>query len=267
MPPVTSVFHAAYECLLCSSPLQKCDAVIRLADRLGRGELGFVRTSSVHRVEIPGRPASPRLVPPKKLARRGLATPRGRAAFIHAITHIEFNAINLALDAIYRFQDLPRGYYLDWTSVAFDEAQHFLMLRERLLQTGYDYGDFDAHDGLWEMAVRTDGDLVARMALVPRVLEARGLDVTPGMIGKLQGHGDTKTADMLKIILDQEIRHVAIGSRWFKYACKQQNLEPETTFRLLLGKYFTGSLRKPFHLEARRKAGFSESELQALCKL
>ena len=141
------------------------------------------------------------------------------------------------------------------------------MLRERLQQVGYDYGDFDAHNGLWEMAVKTDDNFVARMALVPRVLEARGLDVTPGMIDKLQGNGDMKTADMLKVILDQEIRHVAIGSRWFKYACKQKDLQPETTFRSLLGKYYTGGLQRPFHLEARRKAGFSESELEALCKL
>ncbi len=267
MPPANSVFQAAYDCLLCTSPTQKCDAVIRFAEQVDRGDIGFARTPSVNRVESPGRPSRPRLVPPKKLARRGLATSRGKAAFIHAITHIEFNAINLALDAIYRFQDLPRGYYLDWASVAFDEAQHFLMLRERLQQVGYDYGDFDAHNGLWEMAVKTDDNFVARMALVPRVLEARGLDVTPGMIDKLQGNGDMKTADMLKVILDQEIRHVAIGSRWFKYACKQKDLQPETTFRSLLGKYYTGGLQRPFHLEARRKAGFSESELEALCKL
>ena len=266
MPPAPSVFHTAYECLLCSDPTQKCNAVFRFAEQIGTRGFEFIQTSTIDRVENPGRPPRPELVPPKNVARRSLATPQGRGVFIHAITHIEFNAINLALDAIYRFQNLPREYYLDWACVAFEEAQHFSMLRERLQQTGHDYGDFDAHNGLWEMAVRTADSFVARMALVPRVLEARGLDVTPGMIRKLQSHGDTKTADILKVILDQEVGHVAIGSRWFKYACKQQGLQPETTFRVLLDRYYTGRLQKPFHLEARRKAGFSESELEALQK-
>ncbi len=231
------------------------------------GSLQFTQTPVVERVENPGRPPRPGLVSPKNVARRSLSTHQGRAAFIHAITHIEFNAINLALDAMYRFQNLPRGYYFDWVRVAFEEAQHFLMLRERLQQIGHDYGDFDAHSGLWEMAVRTADNFVARMALVPRVLEARGLDVTPGMIHKLQSHGDTETADILKIILDQEVGHVAVGSRWFKYACRQQDLQPEATFRVLLDRYYTGRLRGPFHLEARRKAGFSESELEMLQKI
>ena len=264
MSSAVSVFQVAYTCLQCCSPEEKCDAVFRLAEEMDRGRLGFAPTSTVRRVKSPGCPSRPRLVLPKHLARRSLVTEHGRAAFVHAITHIEFNAINLALDAIYRFQSMPRSYYLDWVSVASEETRHFLMLRERLQQLGHDYGDFDAHNGLWEMAVKTSGSIIARMALVPRVLEARGLDVTPGMIRKLQSHGDAKTADILAIILDEEIGHVAIGSRWFRYACMQQNLQPDKAFSSLVARYYTGKLRKPFHLEARRRAGFTESELQAL---
>ena len=262
--PGTSVFQAAYACLGCCSLEEKCDAVFRLAEAMDRGRLGFVPTSVVRRVESPGCPPRPRLVLPKYLPRRSLVTEHGRAAFVHAIAHIEFNAINLALDALYRFQDMPRSYYSDWVSVAAEEARHFLMVRERLQQFGYDYGDFDAHNGLWEMAVRTSDSVIARMALVPRVLEARGLDVTPAMIRKLRVHGDTKTADILAVILDEEIGHVAIGSRWYRHACTRQNLQPDRIFPSLVAKYYSGRLQKPFHLEARRRAGFSESELRAL---
>ena len=261
-----SVSRAAYECLVCCDPSQKCEAVFELARQMRDGTLEPAPTPGIEVIEQPGRPVRPRLVAPKDVARRSLSTGRGRAALIHAITHIEFNAINLALDALYRFQGLPRAYYLDWSHVAEEEAQHFLMLRERLRQVGSDYGAFDAHDGLWTMAVKTRDSLVARMALVPRVLEARGLDVTPGMIRKLRAHGDGETADILEVILEQEIGHVAVGSRWFRYACEAQDLEPEPTFQRLLAQYYTGRVQKPLHREARRKAGFSESELAALEK-
>ena len=264
--PAVSVSQAAYDCLVCCDPSQKCEAVFELAKKMRDGALDLAPAPEIEVIEHPGRPARPRLVAPREVARRSLNTKRGRAALIHAITHIEFNAINLALDALYRFQELPRAYYLDWSRVALEEAQHFLMLRERLQQVGCDYGEFDAHDGLWTMAVRTRDSLVARMALVPRVLEARGLDVTPGMIQKLQAHGDGKTADILEVILEQEIGHVAIGSRWFRYACEEHGLEPEPTFQRLLTRYYTGRVQKPLHLEARRMAGFSESELATLEK-
>ncbi len=264
--PAASVSRAAYEGLVCCDPSQKCEAVFELARQMRDGTLEIAPTPGIEVIEQPGRPVRPRLVAPRELARRSLSTERGRAALIHAITHIEFNAINLALDALYRFQGLPRAYYLDWSRVAEEEAQHFSMLRARLQQVGFDYGAFDAHDGLWTMAVRTRDSLVARMALVPRVLEARGLDVTPGMIRKLRAHGDGKTADILEVILEQEIGHVAIGSRWFRYACEAHDLEPEPTFQKLLAQYYTGRVQKPLHLEARRKAGFSESELAALEK-
>jgi uncharacterized ferritin-like protein (DUF455 family) len=165
---------------------------------------------------------------------------------------------------MYRFQNMPLEYYIDWMQVAFEEAQHFTMLRKRLQELGNDYGDFDAHNGLWEMAMKTQGSIIVRMALVPRVLEARGLDVTPGMIKRLQGYGDIETVEILKIIFEQEIGHVAIGSRWFNYACNVENVSPEKTFQDLLKVYMSGELRGPFELEARRKAGFSVIELQAL---
>ena len=212
----------------------------------------------------PGRPEHPRLVHPRQLKRRSLHTEGGRRALIHALTHIEFNAINLALDAVCRFQTLPAEYYTDWLQVAVEESRHFQLLRERLHELGMNYGDLPAHDGLWDMARRTAHDPLARMALVPRVLEARGLDVTPGMIGQLQTHGDAATAAILEIILRDEIGHVAIGSRWFGFLCRQRGLEAETTFHELVDQYFHGQLRGPFNRPARLQAGFSSPELDAL---
>jgi len=259
-----SIFHTTHDCLLLTDPAHKCEAVFQLKEQINKDGIDLNKTNAINHIAIPGRPNKPDLVAPRELPRRSLATKQGRAALIHAITHIEFNAINLALDAVYRFQDLPAEYYYDWLHVAFEEAQHFSMLHERLQQLGYTYGDFDAHNGLWEMAVKTAGDIIARMALVPRVLEARGLDVAPGMIMRLQNHGDTNTANILKLIFEQEIGHVAIGSRWFKYVCKQRGLQPEQTFQFLLRKYFSDGLHGPFQMEARRKAGFSDAELKDL---
>jgi uncharacterized ferritin-like protein (DUF455 family) len=212
----------------------------------------------------PGRPARPPLVPPRELVQRKLTSPEGRAALIHAVAHIEFNAINLALDAVYRFRALPSDYYGDWLQVAVEESGHFEMLRERLQQLGYGYGDFPAHDGLWEMAQDTAHDHLVRMALVPRVLEARGLDVTPGMLARLQAVGDQPTVAILEQILREEIGHVAIGSRWFRYACERRGLSPEPTFRTLLSQYMRGRLRGPFNIDARLAAGFSRDEIVAL---
>ncbi|KAB8188889.1 DUF455 family protein, partial [Lysobacter maris] len=214
----------------------------------------------------PGRPARPRLVHPRELPRRGLGSDEGRAAFIHAIAHIEFNAIDLAWDAVYRFRGLPDAFYADWVSVAADEARHFSMLRARLREFGRDYGDFDAHNGLWEMAEKTAHDGLSRMALVPRVLEARGLDVTPGMIVKLRALGDDATADILEVILREEVAHVAAGSRWFKWYCELAGTDPSTRFRELLAEYARSVLHGPFNLQARSAAGFSDEELEALAQ-
>ncbi len=210
------------------------------------------------------RPERPRLVHPRELPRRGFGSDEGRAAFIHAVAHIEFNAIDLACDAIWRFRDMPPDYYADWVQVAEDEARHFEMLRARLRDFGRDYGDFDAHNGLWEMAARTAHDGLARMALVPRVLEARGLDVTPGMIAKLRSLGDDATADILEVILREEVAHVAAGTRWYRWHCERAGIEPRRRFRELLGQYAGGVLHGPFNLPARREAGFDEEELSSL---
>ncbi|HIO93015.1 MAG TPA: ferritin-like domain-containing protein [Leucothrix mucor] len=215
-------------------------------------------------IPIPGRPSKPELISPKQLKHRKLNSEIGRANLIHAITHIEFNAINLALDAVYRFQDMPADFYIDWLQVASEEAYHFTLLRDRLEKMGFSYGDMQAHNGLWEMTVKTDHDVLVRMALVPRVLEARGLDVTPGMMERLEKVGDQETVDILEIILRDEIGHVAIGSKWFHYCCEKRNLESEATFRELLMEYMGAPLRAPFYTEARLQAGFTQQEMEQL---
>lgn len=213
---------------------------------------------------MPGRPAKPTLVSPRDLAQRGLGTPLGRAAFIHAIAHIEFNAINLAWDAVYRFRGMPVEFYRDWSFVAADETRHFSMLNARLQSLDHAYGDFDAHNGLWEMAVATQHSCLERMALVPRVLEARGLDVTPAMIERLQSAGDKQTAEVLRVILREEVAHVAIGSRWFAWCCEREGVAAGATFTRLIGQYARGALRGPFNRPARIAAGFSEAEIDGL---
>ena len=211
-----------------------------------------------------GRPARPVLVAPAELPRRGLGSPAGRVALLHAVAHIEFNAINLALDAAIRFAGMPAEFYRDWLSVASDEARHFRLLETRLHELDSTYGDLPAHNGLWEMAEKTAHDPLVRMALVPRVLEARGLDVTPGMIEKLRNAGDNASVGCLEVILEEEVRHVAIGSRWFRHLCQQRGLDSEATFHSLLREYFSGGLRGPFNHPARLEAGFTKSELEEL---
>ena len=213
---------------------------------------------------LPGRPSLPRLVAATEVPRRSPFTPQGRAALIHSICHIEFNAINLALDAVWRFAGMPEAYYLDWLQVAAEEALHFTLLREHLQTMGQDYGDFDGHDGLWQMAESTAGDIVARMALVPRTLEARGLDATPPIQAKLSRAGDLRAVAILDIILRDEIGHVAIGNRWYRWLCKRDGLDAETLYPQLVARHLAPRLRPPFNLAARRAAGFSDTELDAL---
>jgi len=210
---------------------------------------------------LPGRPPLPRLVAADQVPRRSPFTPEGRAALLHAIAHIEFNAINLALDAVWRFPGLPEAYYRDWLQVAGEEALHFLLLSQHLQTLGRQYGDFDAHDGLWLMTERTKADLVARMALVPRTLEARGLDATPPIQAKLAKAGDRRAVEILDIILRDEIGHVAIGNRWYRWVCERDGLDPEALYPDLIRRYAAPRLKGPFNLPARRDAGFSEAEL------
>jgi uncharacterized ferritin-like protein (DUF455 family) len=211
-----------------------------------------------------GRPDKPVLVPPKEVPQRSPATPEGRARLLHAIAHIEFSAINLALDHAARFRGLPRQYYADWIGVAAEEAEHFVLLRARLRTLGHDYGDFPAHAGLWEMAEKTAHDPLARMALVPRLLEARGLDATPPIQAKLAACGDLESAAVLDVILRDEIGHVGLGDTWFRYLCAQRQVEPEATYRHLLALYKAPRLQAPLNEAARRQAGFSAGELASL---
>ena len=214
---------------------------------------------------LPGQPARPPLLHHTAVARRSPATLAGRAALIHAIAHIEFNAINLALDAIWRYSAMPEQFYRDWLQVAAEEAKHFQLLREHLRQhLGHDYGDFPAHSGLWTMCEKTAPDIVARMALVPRTLEARGLDATPQIQNKLR-HIATPDAlaavAILDVILQEEIGHVAIGNHWYRWLCARQNLEPIAHYALLTERYAAPRPKPPFNRAARRAAGFSEQEL------
>ncbi|MCD9124618.1 ferritin-like domain-containing protein [Luteimonas fraxinea] len=259
------LFAAARHCLDARDPADKIALTGAYARRFRDGELPLdANAPAPEPIGMPGRPDRPKLVHPRELPRRGLGSDEGRAAFIHAIAHIELNAIDLGWDAVYRFRDLPADYYADWVSVAADEARHFVLLRDRLRVLGFDYGDFDAHNGLWEMCEKTAHDGMARMALVPRVLEARGLDVTPGMIVKLRSLGDHETVAVLEVILREEVAHVAAGSRWFRWFCERRGVQPESTFRDLLSEYARAVLHGPFNIDARAAAGFSEEELAAL---
>jgi len=215
---------------------------------------------------ICGKPEKPHIVPPKAVPQRSPTTPEGRARLLHAIVHIEFTAINLALDHAARFHNLPQAYYNDWIEVAAEEAMHFQLLHQRLASYGHAYGDFPAHGGLWEMAEKTAHDPLARMALVPRLLEARGLDATPPIQRRLAQNGDHESACALDIILRDEIGHVGLGDRWFRTFCEQRELVPETTYRTLLESYKAPRPVTPMNEIARLQAGFSATELAALAK-
>lgn len=198
------------------------------------------------------------------LSHGSLRTLEGRAALVHSIAHIELNAVDLAADICWRFPGMPDQFYRDWVAIAKEEAQHFTLLRDHLVSMGFDYGSFDAHNALWEMAERTKNDILARVALVPRTLEARGLDASPAVKRKLVGAGDHRAGEILDIILRDEIGHVACGNRWYRYLCEQRGLDPVTTYTELVQRYDAPRLRAPFNLEARRAAGFDEAELAAL---
>ena len=232
-----------------------------------REALAAPSDSSVRPLPEPGRPERPVLVEPRSLARRGLGSTAGRVALLHSLAHIEFNAINLALDAIYRFRDQPLRYVDDWLRVAGEEGEHYLLLHERLHALDSHYGALPAHDGLWEMARRTEHDVLVRMALVPRILEARGLDVAPPMIERLGGAGDTESAAILQRIYTDEITHVEVGNRWFRHVCECRELDGREVFRDLLRGPNSAYLRGPYNREARLLAGFDEAELAVIAEM
>ena len=252
----------ALHCLAQTDFLDKSQAVAELASHLGAESLSIDTNMVFNAPEnIPGLPTKPNLVSPKDVARRNMRTTEGRAIMIHALAHIEFNAINLALDAIWRFAKMPEQYYFDWLKVAAEEAYHFNLLNDHLIKLGYVYGDFPAHNSLWEMATRTTDDILARIALVPRTMEARGLDASPALRLKLAQVGDMEAAAILDIILRDEIGHVAIGNHWFNWLCEARGLEPISTYAELAKKYEAPTPRKPFNHQARLAAGFTEQEL------
>ncbi len=264
--PLPELREAAGRLLREQEPRRKCEAVLALLAARRAGAVTVDANGPPPGPEIgePGRPQRPLLVPPAALPRRSVRTREGRAALLHALAHIEFNAIHLALDAVWRFSGLPEAFYDDWLTVAADEARHFAWLCARLGTLAAAYGDFPAHDGLWQAALATADDPLARMALVPRVLEARGLDVSPRLISELAAAGDAESAKVLGAILEEEVGHVAIGSRWFVFLCRARGLEPAATFASLLARTARGMLRGPLNREARLAAGFSEAELMAI---
>ena len=246
--------------LLCRDPDDKARGVRQL-DPLGQvGAAGSI----VEPPGIPGRPERPALVLHTQLKPRSAQTREGRAALLHALAHIELNAIDLALDICWRFAGLPEAFYRQWLQVAREEALHFELLRDHLATLGHRYGDFDAHDGLWQMAERTRHDLLARLALVPRTLEARGLDASPAVKAKLLAAGDVRGGEILDIILRDEIGHVAVGNRWYRWLCAQRGLDPLASYATLAREHGAPRPRGPFNLDARRAAGFDEAELAAL---
>jgi uncharacterized ferritin-like protein (DUF455 family) len=266
---IEGLYSAAEFCLRATLVADKLQRARRLHADWREGRLRREDDAGEPDLLEAGRPPRPPLVAPARLAQRGLGSVPGRAALVHAVAHIEFNAINLACDAVYRFRDLPDAFYDDWSRVAAEEAYHFSLLQERLEQLGYTYGDFPAHNGLWELAVRTAADPLLRMALVPRVMEARGLDVTPGMIERFAAIDDHQTVAILRTILRDEVGHVEAGSRWFRHLCAERGLEPEATYFALLEQHLSSGVRCPLHKEARRQAGFSDAELgrlEALCR-
>ena len=261
---VDDLYEGALICLLECDAERKVSLVNQLRSRWQAGLLQQGNTDPVVKLPIPGRPTKPQLVAPRELPKRKAGTNEGKAALVHAICHIEFNAINLAMDAVYRFRELPEQFYTDWLNVAAEEAYHFSLLAEHLSLSGYQYGDFAAHNGLWEMAVETDHDVLVRMALVPRVMEARGLDVTPAIMAKLQKAGDNRVVEILGIIQHDEVGHVEIGTKWYRYFCELRGLPPLETFIDLLEQHMKGQLRGPFDLVMRKQAGFSDEELSYL---
>ena len=264
--PEPELRQLALQALITTDPEQK---VLLVQNLMGHAATIFIADTArfTEPDHLPGSPARPELRTHLDVAKRSPFTADGLAALLHAVAHIEFNAINLALDAIWRFANMPQAYYRDWALVAFEEAKHFSLLQTHLRSMGYAYGDFAAHTGLWDMTAKTADDVLARMALVPRTLEARGLDATPPMQAKLRKVGTPdalRAVAILDIILSDEVGHVAIGNHWYRYLCAQRALEPVTTYARLAAAYGAPRIRGPLNLDARRRAGFDDAELAAL---
>lgn len=260
----TPLFPILAEALAATDIDEKLALTAALLARWQSGDLDcqHEKTAAI----VCGHPPRPELLDHRHVPLRSVNSVEGRARLLHAIAHIEFTAINLALDHAARFSKLPRAYYNDWIEVAAEEARHFILIRDRLRSYGHDYGDFPAHASLWQMAEKTAHDPLARMALVPRMLEARGLDATPPIQKRLEQAGDHESARALDIILHDEIGHVGLGDHWFRHLCGQRDLEPEITYRELLKSFEAPRQQAPMNISARLKAGFSQAELAMLSK-
>jgi uncharacterized ferritin-like protein (DUF455 family) len=261
MPELYQQIEAA---ILTSDAGRKCALTTQLHHAWRQGMLSCRAQSVILPMEDPGRPQEPELVDPRKLERRSVATELGRIRLLHAVAHIEFNAINIALDAVYRFREMPQQFIGDWLLVATEEARHYQLLERELRRRGSYYGAHRAHRGLWDMVCQTRDNVLHRMALVPRVMEARGLDVTPGMIAKFKQNDDQAAAGILEVIYRDEVGHVRIGNYWYQQLCEQQGVDAVATFRELIKRYMGGKLRGPFNWPARLEAGFQSAELSAL---
>ena len=262
-----SLYEQAKKCFLSPDPEEKLQISLQTASDWEAGLLDYKEGETPGQFDLPGRLDKPPFVVVHKVKKRGFKSIQQRAALIHALTHIELTAVNLAWDSIYRYRGLPREYYDDWVQTGKEESQHFYLLKKSLNDMGYDYGDFPVHDELWQMAVTTADDLMARMAIVHRVLEARALDVVPFAVDKFRSIGDKETADSLIIIANDEIGHVNAGSRWFRYRCEQEKVNSDEMFFKLINKYLKSTPKGPFNREARMKAGFSLHEMHELDRL
>jgi uncharacterized ferritin-like protein (DUF455 family) len=271
MPASPDLRHAAYGAFISSNIEYKMATAIVLPASNAINTI--VKIELINAQSHPGVPAKPELLEPLNVDKRSPFTPAGHAALMHAICHIEFNAVNLALDAIWRFDGMPQQYYKDWAQVAKEEAYHFTLLQNHLKSIaydnnrGYEYGDFPAHTGLWTMCEKTKDDIVARMALVPRTLEARGLDATPLIQAKLRKVKTSYATEAIKIldtILRDEIGHVAIGNHWYRWLCRRDGFDPLAHYATLHNRHAAPKLRAPFNLEARLKAGFTLEEIEFL---
>ena len=258
--------QSALEILALTDAQSKVSRVFQLFDDYQQQlvSLNLSEALNPHNLVLPGRPEKPELIPPLQVPKRKMDSVEGRASLLHSLAHIEFNAMNLALDAIWRFSDMPQQYYEDWLKVAKEESYHFSLVNEHMQSFGFSYGDFSAHNSLWEMVERTTDSVIARMALVPRTMEARGLDAVPGIRDRFKQIKDVKAVEILEIILHDEIGHVFLGNRWFNFLCSNAGLSPITAYRELAQKYHAPTLRGPFNFEARQQAGFTVEELDLL---
>ncbi|MBR9868843.1 MAG: ferritin-like domain-containing protein [Oceanospirillales bacterium] len=252
------------QAFLTADPDLKIELTRQTVSRWNAGELEWLEGDEPELLNHPGQPDMPEIVAPSEVNKRKFGKEEGRAALIHALAHIELTAVNLALDSVYRYRGMPEEFYADWMQCAGEEANHFIALRGRLREMGYDYGSFKAHGELWGMAVDTADDMLERMGIVHRVFEARALDVVPKTIQRFNQLGDKKMVDILTMIANEEIGHVSSGTRWYHYQCQQRQLDPDKTFIDLLWKYMKGPLKGPFNHEIRLKAGFSAREMQMI---